>query len=234
MNRNLYLALIIVLCFCFSLINLNKLRNGSAERNAEAVVDKAIKEEAANEIVFRENFLTEQEKSPSNPEELKETVEIAHDGSQITTMYDRSGNKIETRAFNNHQRIAYIIMRTSAAGEKQVFVYGHSGIIKSLPENLLDKVLKIPADEIARATGIPDSRQTTGTVYTQTNQTPLKPLPSSQFPIQNQTTQQIPIKDNESNTQSNSEETKPPVGENSQTNQNKEQIVSKRSLNEKE
>ncbi|HXG85595.1 MAG TPA: hypothetical protein VNI84_16345, partial [Pyrinomonadaceae bacterium] len=100
----------------------------------------------------------------------------------ISTTFDRYGNRTETRTFDNNPRLAFIILRTSLKGKKQVFVYGQNGDVKSLPENMLDKILTATANDLAAAAGISEGRAQSQT-FVQSTQ-PLKTMPSYKFPVQ--------------------------------------------------
>jgi hypothetical protein len=84
----------------------------------------------------------------------QDTPKLEEDGSQVLTMYDGYGNKTETRAFNNHSRLKMVVVRTDTRGLKRVFVYGHNGKVKSVPSNMIEKVLTSPADELANSAQI--------------------------------------------------------------------------------
>lgn len=144
-----------------------------------------------------ENGTTLENKSPALPREIitgqkKENGDItttASDGSQITVMTDNAGNKTESRCFNNHPLIACVVVSTSIQGNKQVLVYGQNGSVKkSLPENMVDNVLTIPANELASAAGIVEGRKQTNfpTIVLQRakDSQPVQPIPSYKFPVQ--------------------------------------------------
>jgi hypothetical protein len=80
---------------------------------------------------------------------------------------------------------------TKSGGERQVFVYGQDGVVKSLPENMLDKVITASADEIANSAGIFDvKQQAPAPTFSQTNQlkttASINRTPVYQTPVQNQ------------------------------------------------
>ncbi len=112
------------------------------------------------EIVIKDDDFdglnTEKETTEKSSEEISK---LDSDGSKITTMYDGYGNKTETKVFGNDSRLKMVIVRTSADGSKQVFVYGHNGEVKSVPQNMFDKVLKSPSGEIANAAQIYETRE---------------------------------------------------------------------------
>jgi len=181
----------------------NSSISGDKSANSEEVIfDDGYKTSDDNEIIIDENDFGNQERAGwTSDANSQETIKIAFDNSKITTVFDRYGNKTETRNFNNNPRLAFIVLRTSATGGKQVFVYGQNGDVKSLPENMLDKILTAPADEIANSAGIYNKAATSSSFaqnYQQPNVTTLKPLPGSQFPMQNQQVEQSPPEEIES------------------------------------
>jgi hypothetical protein len=86
--------------------------------------------------------------------ELKDSIKTLADNSTLNTMFDGAGNKTETRFFDNHPLIKNIILRTSARGEKQSFVYAQNGAIEILPEYIIAKALTASANELSKAAGI--------------------------------------------------------------------------------
>jgi len=89
----------------------------------------------------------------------KDVVLNADDGSQIRTSYDAYGNKTEVRMFFNDPKLKQIMMRTSADGQKQVYVYGQNGEVETLPGAMVERVLTGSANEIANSAGITKTRQ---------------------------------------------------------------------------
>jgi hypothetical protein len=168
---------------------ISKNESESAEME-EVIFDDGYKPTARNEIIIKDSDLAGREsaafKQHESPEEI---TKIGSDNSKITTMVDRFGNKTETRHFNYHPRVSFILLQTSADGKKQVFVYGQNGEVKSLPENMLNEVLTASPDEIANSAGIiQQQRQTLITVQNNpsSSATPMTPVPSYHFPVQNQ------------------------------------------------
>ncbi len=165
---------------------------GSSGQN-EVVFDDGYKAPAEDEVVFNDNLFHQQRNSTENyTGKSREITQIAKDGSTVEITYDGFGNKTETRTFNGNPMLRLIMLRTGTDGSRKVFVYAKNGEIKTLPDDMLDRILTAPSGELASAAGIyqgiseePESSQTNQpTTYTQ-----LKPLPSSQFPIRNQQTE---------------------------------------------
>ncbi|MEO6587891.1 MAG: hypothetical protein ABIP06_01070, partial [Pyrinomonadaceae bacterium] len=127
----------------------------------------------------------------------EEITKVEKDNSKISLVTDRYGNTIETRTFNEDPQLAQIVLQTSADGKIKVFVYGQNGDVKSVPENMLDKIMTAPANEIASAAGISVARRESFPTFAQNqtlpNEAPLKPLPSSNFPIRPREITQVPV-----------------------------------------
>lgn len=187
MNYRLCVLAVILISLLTSCANFGKNESESAEME-EVIFDDGYKTNAENEIIFDDREFKEKEDADSMPrEDFQEVTEIASDNSKISRMFDRYGNKTETRHFNYHTRLSLILLQTSADGEKQVFVYGQNGEVKTLPENMLDQVLTASADEIANSAGILQQQRQIS-ISVQNNQlpdsTPLRPMPSYNFPVQ--------------------------------------------------
>jgi len=165
-------------------------------QSSEVVFDDAGKTAAKDEIVIDDkSFDGNRETLPTLKAGSQETTKTAADHSKINTMYDEFGNKTETRYFNNHLRLQFLLLRTSADGQKQIFVYGQNGEVKNLPEDMLDRALTAPADELANSAGIfqtyrpsPPAAQSIQT----RSDVSLRPLPSYNFPVQNRQVEQVP------------------------------------------
>lgn len=186
MNRRFYIAAIITASFLTSCA----ATHSSPEVNDQAVSRQAGKTGAESEIIFDDKDFPE-DASMATRKNAREITKLAPDGSRIDTMYDGYGNKTETRHFSD-SRLKFVMLNTSASGQKQVFVYGQNGEVKSLPANMLDKVLTASANEIAGAAGIYEVRMSAPQPAIVQNQQPLKPLPSSKFPIQKPSVETVP------------------------------------------
>ena len=163
-------------------------------RSGEVVFDDKPKMTSENEIIFDDKSLDGgQEAILASKAGSQEITKITTDQSRINTAYDQFGNKTETRCFNNHLRLQCIMLRTAADGQKQIFVYGQNGQVKSLPENMIGKALTAPADEIANSAGIYQQYRQPSPV-TQSIQTKndpsLRPMPNFNLPVQNQQVEQ--------------------------------------------
>lgn len=88
----------------------------------------------------------------------EEQVQNASDGSQISTMFDGYGNKSEIRSFEYHPLIKKIVVRTLPNNEKQIFVYGQNGEVKTLPANKSENILVASGNSIAGMVQITESR----------------------------------------------------------------------------
>ncbi len=182
MNPRFCLLIVIFVSLLTSCANLGKNKDKSADAS-EVIFDDGYKTATENEVFIADNDFKGKEAGLIPDKTFEETTKTASDGSRITTVFDRSGNKIEIRIFNSSSRLARVILRTSPAGEKQVFVYGQNGETKPFLGDRMDMVLTASPDEIANTVGIYGTRQMT--TFSVQNSQPLKPLPSSDFPIVN-------------------------------------------------
>jgi hypothetical protein len=176
--------------------SLNKDESANAE---EVVFDDGYKTSAENEIIFDDNDLGGQIRTVSTSgRNSQEIITITSDNSKISTTIDVYGNKTDTRTFNYNPRLAFILLRTSADGKRQVFVYGQNGEVKGLPENILDKVLTAPADEIANSAGIYNTITNSPSFVpnAQSNTATLQP-PVTQPSIKNRQIEQMSPKETE-------------------------------------
>ncbi len=157
--------------------------------------DDGYKAPAKDEVVIDDSLFQD----PQNSTEVfsgksRERTQIVKDGSTIDVTYDGFGNKTQTRTFNGNPLLSLIMLRTGIDGSKKVFVYARNGEVKNLPEGMNEKILTASPDELANAAGIFEGVKEPA--FPESNQTPtittLNPLPSSQFPIRNQQTEQTP------------------------------------------
>lgn len=236
MKCRLCLLTIIFVSLLTSCSSFGKSKDKSANME-EVIFDDEYKTTAENKIVIEDKDFEGKEKAVSVAgENSQEITKIASDNSKITTMFDRYGNTTETRYFNYHTRLSFILLRTSATGEKQVFVYGQNGEVKSLPENMLDKVLTASANELANSAGIFEgSRESFAPVIVQSNQPPLQPMPSYKFPIQQPQIEAVPAETNEPETDepATAETTKPEGKTSSAPKSKSENLASKTPSDEK-
>lgn len=115
------------------------------------------------------------------------TATSGDDSSKISVMVDAYGNKSETRCFNNDPRVKCITIKTSLNGEAVVTVYGQNGVTKMISKDKLGSGLNASADEIADAAEFSEPSQKADIskmIKKKSDSVKLKPLPSSEFPIQ--------------------------------------------------
>lgn len=175
------LATIIALLFLTSCSSGN---GDESKKMQEIVFDDGYKTNPNNEIVIEDKIFLKEDVVSTVKESSQGTTRTLDDNSNVTVEYDGYGNKTETRTFANDERLKFVMLRTSADGKKQVFVYGQNGKVNRLPEEIVDNAMISPAKEIANAAGILEGRRPKiKNIYIQ-NTKPLQPLPSSKFPIQ--------------------------------------------------
>jgi hypothetical protein len=118
----------------------------------------------ANQVKKGEIVFDDLKPSDENAPELSQTnrrnLSLAGvDNSEIVVMEDNYGNRVETRTFRSHQRVTCVILSTHADGKREIKVYGQNGELKTLPAEMLDRVMTARGDEIANAAGITQGRQ---------------------------------------------------------------------------
>ncbi|HEX8250896.1 MAG TPA: hypothetical protein VF599_22165 [Pyrinomonadaceae bacterium] len=142
--------------FCIGLIGL-AFFSACTRQNAKEVVldDKTdVIEVKSGEVVF-DDLLTSGDDALNAGKETAQNVKLAGlDNSQIVIMKDNFGNKVETRTFRFHPRLACVILRTAADGKREVLVYGQNGDLKTLPPEMIDRAMTARSDELANAAGI--------------------------------------------------------------------------------
>jgi len=173
-----------------SLFSFGCSKAETAVSKDQAEIDKVYKTKPDGEIVFNDQSLAQTDDSSRTSSQ--NTTQVARDGSRVTTMFDGHGNKTEMRFFNNDPLLQTIMIRTSAKGETQVSVYGQNGRVRQLPDNMLGKAMSASASELATAAGIYEGRSETPTPTVVPNQPPLKPMPSSNFPVQKPQAETVP------------------------------------------
>lgn len=190
----------------------------------EVVFDDRYEENANGEIVFNDNFTKDEIKPNAVSQKIGSTpvsrTEI--DGSNITYSTDSYGNQTESRCFNNNTRISCVLLKTSAEGKKTGLVYAQNGKIKDLPSEMFDKFMTAPADDLANAAGIVETKNefTLPVRAARKPQTsPVQPLPSYKFPVQPKIETQQPAElKTEDSANSRTTETEPKI--NSQEDKN--------------
>ena len=206
---------------------LNKSFAENVETTTEVVFNDRSDVAVTDEVIIEDKNTASSgvQNSGTEPER------ILPDNSRLATVYDGFGNKSESRYFNNHQRLALVLLRTSVNGLREVFVYGQNGVVKSLPADMLGKVLTASPDEIANAAGIYEGRKEKNpfNYLLKSNQpTELKPLPGYSFPSQNQAAEPQPTE-----TEQSADETTAPPGQDSKPAKEKETNSSNNNSNTK-
>jgi hypothetical protein len=139
--------------FCLSLVGFGSIACRITERNTateEVVFDDKSKTNDKNEIVIDDASFEGGGKSVDTFGEKKpDTLLKGNDNSEISTMYDGYGNKLEKRFFSGNSRINYIVVQTATDGTVEIKVYGQSGESAKLPPEMADRVLTARGDEIA-------------------------------------------------------------------------------------
>lgn len=201
MNLKFYIFILLV-SFAFSACSSSR---AASENRIEVIFDDGYKTDG--EVVFDDRYLnTDNPQTSTTTESPQETTEIGDDNSEITTRYDSHGNKTETRYFGNHSRVSFVVIQTSADGQKQVYVYGYGKEVKTLQGDISDRALTAPGDEIANAAGLYQTRSEKEIKNFMKKSQPLQALPSSDFPIQapQNTTQPEALQNTGSQTESSS------------------------------
>ena len=179
------LRLIICLAFCVLAPTLFSACTNVESKEQEEVKFDSPKTSSGEVFISDSDFKTEGEQiSIVQPggQMLKRTLD---DKSEIETILDAFGNKIETRNFPENPQLQSVMVRTAADGKVQVTVYGYGSETKIVPE--LDAgVLTASADEIAAAAKLTVRRgSSSGSHNFMKNgksAPKLQPLPSSAFP----------------------------------------------------
>lgn len=84
----------------------------------------------------------------------KEKTRIESDNSLVETMFDNHGNKTESRYFNSNPLLKMVVLRTKIDGRTEAVIYGQNGDIKIAPPELVEKIMKSSAKDIAKAVEI--------------------------------------------------------------------------------
>ena len=223
MNIKFYILIILLLT-----ASCSSVKTETAQKPEVMIEDGYKTSENGDLLIEDKDIKPVQEAIVTTKENSQQNNIVAYDGSKISVMLDGYGNKSETRYFDNHPRLQMILLRTAANGEKQVFVYGQNGEVKDLPPSMLDKALTLTADDLAKASGITESRkpqtisQTSFGISVQGATASLQPLPNnpttsenlaaSSATAQNESRDETPARQIESNDKNNpTEETKTPT-----------------------
>ena len=201
MNSRLFLLLLIIPLTCFT----------ACERKEKAVLDLHV-EEKVIEVKHSEvklddneeaNSVAAQQSSQTAPRKMS-------DNSEITTMLDGFGNKLERRYFTGHPRLKSVLIRTAADGRREIIVYGQNGERSSVESELVNRLMSASAEEIANAAKIYGTRVLVRKRSTAVENEQIKPetpaLPPSVPPPdiiqQNETTVKEQIQETPKNTDS--------------------------------
>ena len=188
LSRRFYpLAITLCLIFSASCSLLNAGRESKTE-TAEVSFDDDYKTNKDGEIIIDDSVLNNKQISAENFGESKQEItKVLNDNSNLTTMYDGYGNKVETRYFAHHPNIDCLVITTFADGHQEIIVYGQNGEHKTLPKEMVAKALSASGNEIAQMSGIHNvegDRQTFGTTIVQENnsQQTYAPIKMREFP----------------------------------------------------
>lgn len=153
MNRisNKISALLIFLCLCLATICSTACQKSNAHvEEQEISFDDAVAEKPnSNEVVFEDDSGKSAKLVNTFGEKKPDTVSKGNDNSEISTMYDGYGNKLEKRFFAANSRINNVVVQTTASGEVEVKVYGQSGETVKLAPETAEQVLTAKGDQIA-------------------------------------------------------------------------------------
>lgn len=162
----------------------------STEGRQEIVLEDVNAGQKTDEITITDADLKPEVLKNSSGNNFVEQTVTAADNSKITTNGDAYGNKTETRCFANHPRLDCVSVMTSADGKKQTLIYPVGSGAKHLAEDAAGKALTASADELADLGGITQTRSDLArkqiSPYANGNKndnTVLRPMPSSEFPV---------------------------------------------------
>ncbi len=126
--------------------------------------EKVVVSDASQSVNENSNKVSHTEVTDLQPSvERRSSISVpqkAGDYSEIVTMLDGFGNKVESRSFKMNPRLSYMTIRTYTNGEKMVEVFGHNGERRVLPSDYYERALTITADEAANAAGIYETKKT--------------------------------------------------------------------------
>jgi hypothetical protein len=193
MNIKTYILIIALVALSISCSSEKSVATNTEK--PEVVIEDGYKTTGEGELVIEDKDLKHiQEAVVTSKENSQQNNIVAYDGSKISVMLDGFGNKSETRYFDNDPKLQMILLRTAANGDRQAFVYGQNGEVKDVPPAMLDKVMSLPASELAKAANIYDGKKeravsqnyTTVSMPT-TAMTSMQSLPVNQAQSQTQT-----------------------------------------------
>jgi hypothetical protein len=153
MSIKFTLLFLVILLTLFSACSRQKMKEVSLGGKDDATQTKK------GEVVFDDLKLSDENASEINKANHQNLSLAGTDNSEIVVMEDNFGNRVETRTFRSHQRVTCVILSTHADGKKEIKVYGQNGELRTLPADMLDRVMTARGDEIANAAGIYQGRQ---------------------------------------------------------------------------
>ena len=241
MKYNYFLMSIIAVCIYVSYANIQKSNAGSANVEFAALVNDYINKTQNSDPGGEKSLAERETNSLTSGNGSRQQTRILGDNSKLNTMYDGFGNKTEARCFNNHPRLTCIVMSSAVNGQRRAMVYGQSGDIKELPEDMLDKATTASPDEIANMAGIYAVRQqTTQSAYAQVTPVPtpsstLRTTENNQYSNQNLSSELSENKsaDSTKSATPGSEVKTSPSGENPKSRENENSPVIKPQSDEK-
>ncbi|MGC2235491.1 MAG: hypothetical protein WA584_04990 [Pyrinomonadaceae bacterium] len=174
-NWNYCLIVMLLLSVVPAFMNISIIWN-KVDSNISSKTANETNSPASKGFVIDEKISADKQQILLTSDEAKqETTRLTEDGSEIKTTYDAYGNKTEVRIFHENPRLKQLLIRTSADGQRHVYVYGQNGEVESLPDKMLEKAMSAPANEIADVAGIFKTKQ---------EKTLPTPMPSVQMPVQ--------------------------------------------------
>lgn len=177
---------ILAIIFCLSFLIVCSTACGKSGQNSESgevVFDDAAKTADKNEVVFDDaSFGGEEKQVLTFGEKKQDTLLKASDNSEISTMYDGYGNKIETRRFSANSRINNLVVQTAADGTVEIKIYGQSGETAKMEPEMAERVLTANGDEIANLAHIYGTRADRPVQTTVRNLPPIQSYPN--YPVQ--------------------------------------------------
>ncbi|HVE59130.1 MAG TPA: hypothetical protein VNB22_20065 [Pyrinomonadaceae bacterium] len=176
---------IFLLLAVFSSALFSACTSVESKTSEEVVIDSSSSKPSSDEVVITDSDLKGKTDSQiSTDQESKALAKrILPDNSEVETLIDGFGNKVETRYFPEHPRLRLIILRTSADGKQEATVYGY-GTDTKIVEDLGDKAMTASGDEIANTAGLNTTRGYSNPPNFMKKgkaDSSLKPLPSSAF-----------------------------------------------------
>lgn len=189
-SENKILTSMIALCLTAGVIFYQYSGGSKLSSNEIVITDTDFAEaEKKENIITDEDYLVLDEQITGIKASGQQPTKTLGDNSLLDISYDGYGNTIVTRVFNNHSRLSKIMMQISAKGKKQIYVFGQSGELGHLSQDLSDKVLNASADELANAAKIYETREERINQIEEAKRSrreQLKPLPSEEFPVYNE------------------------------------------------